>query len=74
MLFFGNISKITDNYKELSDCALRIVPVAKPIDDINYNSKYNSGKIDNYYRSSNIYNKVGYFNDEYYRFGVVFIY
>jgi hypothetical protein len=26
MLFFGNIVKNTDNYKELSDIALRIVP------------------------------------------------
>jgi len=26
MLFLGNISKITDNYKELSDVSLRIVP------------------------------------------------
>jgi hypothetical protein len=26
MLFFGNIVKNTDNYKELTDCALRIVP------------------------------------------------
>jgi len=26
MLFFGNIVKNTDNYKELSDLALRIVP------------------------------------------------
>jgi hypothetical protein len=27
-----------------------------------------------YYSSFNIYNKVGYFNNEYYRFGVVYIY
>jgi len=27
-----------------------------------------------YYDSFNMYNKVGYFNNEYYRFGVVFIY
>jgi len=26
MLFFGNIVKNSDNYTELSDCALRIVP------------------------------------------------
>jgi hypothetical protein len=26
MLFFGNIVKNTDNYKELSDLALRIIP------------------------------------------------
>lgn len=26
MLFFGNIVKNSDNYQELTDCALRIVP------------------------------------------------
>jgi hypothetical protein len=29
MLFFGNVTKITDNYKELSDLSLRIVPNIK---------------------------------------------
>jgi hypothetical protein len=29
MLFFGNIVKNTDNYKELQDCALRITPELK---------------------------------------------
>jgi hypothetical protein len=31
-------------------------------------------KDNGYYSSYNIYNKVGYFNNEYYRFGVVYIY
>jgi len=38
MLFFGNIVKNTDNYKELSDIALRIVPqlnVVKNFDTLN---------------------------------------
>jgi len=26
MLFFGNIVKNSDNYRELTDCALRIIP------------------------------------------------
>ena len=75
MLFFGNIVKNSDNYRELQDCALRIMP---------YISKSKIGIVDNYYTSvdgnygyyssSNMYNKVGYFNNEYYRFGVVFIY
>jgi hypothetical protein len=30
MLFFGNIVKNSDNYKELTDCALRIVPEIYP--------------------------------------------
>ena len=72
MLFFGNVVKNTDNYKELQDCALRIVPSIEKayIDcpDINYLD--GSG----YYDSKTSYNNVGYFNNEYYRFGVVFIY
>jgi hypothetical protein len=74
MLFFGNIVKNTDNYKELTDLALRIVPqlnVVKNFDSLNESYTSDSGA---YYNSLNIYNKTGYFNQEYYRFGVVFIY
>ena len=76
MLFFGNIVKNTDNYKELSDLALRIVPQLNVVKDFDYlNSSYISDSGDfAYYNSLNIYNKTGYFNQEYYRFGVVFIY
>ena len=75
MLFFGNIVKNTDDYRELTDCALRIVPQVKEIKLFDVNSKYHS--INNgqgYYSTNNIYNYVGYFPNEYYRFGVVFIY
>ena len=75
MLFFGNIVKNTDNYRELSDCALRIVPelISETLSGVNndYQSTENSY---GYYDSNNMYNKVGYFNQEYYRFGIVFIY
>lgn len=73
MLFFGNIVKNTDNYTELSDCALRIYPslVQRTIDIVD--NDYDSSTF-GYYNSSNMYNNVGYFNEEYYRFGVVFIY
>ena len=75
MLFFGNIVKNTDNYKELTDCALRIFPKVElqTLEDINsnYNPTNNSY---GYYETINIYNKTGYFPEEYYRFGVVFIY
>lgn len=75
MLFFGNIVKNIDNYKELTDCALRIIPeiISKPLIDIN--SKYESVNNNfSYYDVNNIYNLTGYFPEEYYRFGVVFIY
>jgi len=73
MLFFGNIVKNVDNYRELQDCALRIIPNLKRYDDfVNISSDFYNNE--GYYNSSNMYSKVGYFNKEYYRFGVVFIY
>ena len=76
MLFFGNIVKNTDNYKELSDVALRIIPqlnIVSNFDTISESYTAEQGDFA-YYNSLNIYNKTGYFNQEYYRFGVVFIY
>ena len=74
MLFFGNIVKNSDNYRELQDCALRIIPyiVEQSINIVDNN--YYEGIDSGYYNSENIYNKTGYFNKEFYRFGVVFIY
>lgn len=76
MLFFGNIVKNSDNYKELTDLALRIVPQLKHTNSLGkLNKDYISDSNDYaYYDSLNIYNKTGYFNQEFYRFGVVFIY
>ena len=72
MLFFGNIVKNTDNYKELTDCALRIVPslYKEEIKRVSADYSKNTG----YYDSNLTYTKTGYFPQEYYRFGVVFIY
>lgn len=76
MLFFGNIVKNTDNYRELSDCALRIVPeIEFKTDFKTVDNSYNPLDSESgYYGSTNMYNNVGYFSQEYYRFGVVFIY
>lgn len=76
MLFFGNIVKNSDNYKELQDLALRITPelnVVNNFDNLTNGYLPKSGDYA-YYSSFNMYNKTGYFNKEYYRFGVVFIY
>ena len=75
MLFFGNIVKNSDNYKELQDCALRITPsiITDTISDIDYNYESNTS-LYGYYNSKTVYDKTGYFKNEYYRFGVVFIY
>ena len=72
MLFFGNITKITDNYKELSDISLRIVPsiYKELLEHPNNDYVGNEG----YYNSTNMYYKVGYFDEEYYSFGIVYIY
>ena len=72
MLFFGNIVKNTDNYKELQDCALRISPSLSEIIIDTPDTNYYNGN--GFYDSKTAYNNVGYFNNEYYRFGVVFIY
>ena len=75
MLFFGNIVKNTDNYRELTDCALRIIPrIALDSTFETVDNEYKNLNSYGYYNSLNMYNKVGYFDQEYYRFGVVFIY
>ncbi len=76
MLFFGNIVKNTDNYQELTDCALRIIPsihVKNDFKSVNWDYTSSDGQYA-YYNSRNMYDNVGYFDQEYYRFGIVFIY
>ncbi len=78
MLFLGNIQKPEINYKELQDISLRIVPKIKKeiynIQDI-VNEEYIPQKnySNSYYNSKFIYNKVGYWPNEIYRFGIVYI-
>jgi len=41
MLFFGNIVKNTDNYRELTDVALRIIPTLQINNNFNtVNNRY----------------------------------
>jgi hypothetical protein len=64
MLFLGNVSKENDNnYETLLRNSLRIIPEIE----------ISEGDIDCYYSSKNIYDITGYHNDEFYRFGVVYI-
>ncbi len=76
MLFLANVDKPKTQYDDLADCALRFLPI------LSVSEKYNTkqigldytGNISNtYYDPHYIYNKVGYWDDEMYRFGVVFI-
>ena len=77
MLFFGNINKPEIPYQELSDLSLRITPTIvqeENIGNIDYNYIDRSGKNSyEYYNTKNIYNYLGYWSEEYYRFGIVYI-
>lgn len=76
MLFLGNISNNDLEYKELADLSLRFCPqISTDIEIGQVNPKtYEdpTGKYE-YYNANNIYNYLGYWNDEIYRFGVVYI-
>ena len=77
MLFLGNINKPTIPYEELTDISLRIYP-SYVVDDAGQEIGILSDLYDNtngvgYYDARNIYNKLGYWNEEIYRFGIVYI-
>lgn len=81
MLFLGNVNKPDLMYQDLSDIALRMLPYlniedsSSVIGDINYDYSDNSAS-DNryeYYNTNNIYYHVGYWNEEIYRIGIVFV-
>ena len=75
MLFLANVDKPETEYEDLADCALRFCPYV-----VYENYAYDqvgldyTGAISNTYFNANyIYKKTGYWDDEIYRFGVVFI-
>ena len=75
MLFLGNVQKYTPDYETLVKLSLGFIPYYKAVDEetelgSTLNETYNPG---GYYNVQNIYNKVGYWNEEIYRFGVVYI-
>ena len=75
MLFMGNVKKTEIPYKELTDLSLRFWPSAVSGDNIgfvNENYQDSTGKYE-YYNVNNIYYRLGYWDDEIYRFGVVYI-
>ena len=76
MLFLGNVDRPKIPYEDLADCALRFLPI------LDCSEKYNveqigldyTGNVNNtYYDPSYIYSKLGYWDDEMYRLGIVFI-
>ncbi len=78
MLFLGNVQKPDINYQELEDISLRFLPtivteeydIAQKIDE-NYDTCTDFAN--SYYNTNFIYNKVGYYPDEIYRLGIVYI-
>ena len=81
MLFLGNVIKPDIRYTDLTDISLRITPslkanVAKNIIgecDYQYNDNTGINTPYEYYNTQNIYYHVGYWNEEIYRLGIVYI-
>ena len=75
MLFFGNVGAENIPYNELTDLSLHFLPYLKEENyDCQYDKNYsfqttNTGYIDPKF----IYNKTGYWGEEIYRLGVVYI-
>lgn len=77
-LFLGNITKTDIDYKELTDISLRFIPTIYREDyditqKISTDYQVQSDYKNSYYNSKFIYNKVGYWTQEIYRLGVVYI-
>ena len=84
MLFFGNVQEQEIDYDDLTDLSLRITPELTHIDIGHINQEYKEDSKESkaetpkirryeYYNANNIYNYLGYWDDEFYRFGVVYI-
>ena len=74
MLFLGNVHKQDIPYDELTDLSLRFLPYLAEKEyqcDMDENYLLSSG--DGYYSSEFIYKYTGYWNEELYRFGIVYI-
>ena len=74
ILFLGNLSRPKIPYRDLADCALRFLPyqdstLMYPSMNVNYSNETRG----TYWDPSFIYNYTGYWDDEIYRLGVVFI-
>ena len=80
-LFFGNLTQESVNIEDLTDASLRIIPYydVEPakyrIGELNpqYRDTSNAKNKYMYYNTKNIYNYVGYWPEEIYRFGIVYI-
>ena len=75
MLFLGNISSSTADYKALQEIAYKVkVTLKQSENNIGWvKADYKSNNGSEYYDPKNIYNFLGYWPEEFYRFGIVFI-
>ena len=75
MLFLANIGNANVDNKRLQDLAYRVqVQLARKTDSIGWvNENYIGLNGSEYYDPKNIYECLGYWPEEYYRFGIVFI-
>ena len=76
MLFLGNVTSSNENHDLLSRLALYFIPsvdINKKCDIDKLNQYYRGDTINTYYNPNFIYNYTGYWDDEIYRFGIVFI-
>ena len=73
-LFLGNVQKTEQLYTDLKDLALRLYPeVDSSVEMSKISPNYDLDGDNTYYSPEFIYNFTGYWPDEYYRLGVVFI-
>jgi len=75
MLFLGNIKSERTEYKKLQELAYGVtVKLLQNTEGVGWvDASYNSANGSEYYNPKNIYNYLGYWPEEYYRFGIVFI-
>lgn len=82
MLFLGNVSRPDPLHQDLTDISLRILPYTQYEDSVKVIGRVNSKTYTDsnsaqtnfeYYNTKNIYYHVGYWNEEMYRFGIVYI-
>ena len=76
--FAGNVTKNYDLYRQLENLSLYITPElvnTQTIGELNkdYTEKFNQSEGYEYYNTKNIYYKLGYWDEEIYRFGIVYI-
>lgn len=81
MLFLGNVNKPDLMYEDLQDISLRFLPYIKETDasqligdvDFQYSDQSMITTPYEYYNTKNIYYHVGYWSEEIYRLGIVYI-